>query len=245
MTKIVFEGSINGGSLASKQVKAIDLARRFEWRLSWEKSHLDRQSITNVASQFDHPETSASRLQAKLVRSNEVNFSGVVHNISLPAQKQSDSNGIGQQPSIGLTHAKNKISQRHAVQTRMLNVFTGVPLNELSNNASIPLSANKLKSSTNIARMLIHQYPIQKFKPMHIYITDRGVQISMRDFGAGLSKQEGMMLIFQLRRTLTSLGMSLARLVVNGELIWAKRSPHIKGHSADDHSAIDGMRRID
>lgn len=187
---------------------SFDLARRFEWRLQWEKTQLENwQSYQSP----DQPTNSSKANETGRVSRTDINT------FSYTSSGESDSNKMSQKYTTETIIANS--SENKSVTNR---VHANSKNNFVVNNSSETL----LKRTTAISKQTTTpptfsgtylQYKKPNSMNMHIYQYEGGVEIALRD--KEIKNKKGIELIENLKNDLAKLGLNLTKLKLNGEVI--------------------------
>jgi hypothetical protein len=231
MTKISIDPMLIQGERHTSG--SIDLARRFEWRLQWEKSQLEHwQSYQQVCNQQGE--------QNKPQSENHISNDHTVEQLSSRPLRADDR--ISGHIELKQSHQLKALQHQPANGSAMgmggnstTNLSAAIPSNSVD-RAQQAIS-NSPKTMQQVHNMSMSR---QQVTPnMHIYQMDGSVEIALRN--TGMNSKEGIKLMTGLRRDLISLGLRLTRLTLNGELFWQSESisPNHGVPSVMDEAPID------
>jgi hypothetical protein len=202
---------------AQKQSTAsLDIARRFEWRLQWEKSHLqDWQSFQQDSTQANNIDGSPNSEQVTQNLIGSFDETQSIQNVKSTIYKL-DLKEINQDRTFRNQHIKLMSTIINNNTTNMNFVTTTPP------------QSNDLHLKVNIQKglqysRLLNQSKYQSQNNLHIYQSEGRVEVAFRS--AGISNKEGLNILLGLRKDLASLGLKLTRLSLNGELFWGSETP--------------------
>lgn len=229
MTKVVLDILPDRG--ARSAIGPADLARRFEWRLQWEKSQLkDWQAYRQVGVQ----RTPGEGPQTERSESGDEAIPGIASQPCLRSDQLFDVTESG--PSHGLEKPQRRLCIEPLPKNNSIPERNSITVAEATTLRSVSVSPRTVRSVRATPMPLSRQ---AQFPGMHIYQMDGKVEVALRN--AGLRGKEGEKLIAGLRRDLASLGLRLARLTLNGELLWQSDSTATQDGSATEaqHGPID------
>ncbi|HHJ13930.1 MAG TPA: hypothetical protein ENJ79_06065 [Gammaproteobacteria bacterium] len=210
------------------QVNAIDLARRFEWRMSWEKSQLDRASQNAAGDGVNHAGRPAAQESG---------------NSAQPPPPQLASRPVTGE-TAGQTAPRDGVAPASAdtVAVRASDGVRPLGLAPLAPPLDNPAAAGAVQIRPAGAgryvvpaapgsgpRFMLSRNRTDARPQVQVYLNGNEVEVSLRQ--SGYAPNEGARVLASLRRPLLALGVDLARLTVNGELVWLKRAA--QGSGAD------------
>ncbi|MEJ2610283.1 MAG: hypothetical protein P8179_09380 [Candidatus Thiodiazotropha sp.] len=193
-----------------------DLARRFEWRLQWEKSQLEeRQAYQQVGLQKE-----GRSIESAIAEQNPVGAEAEVLETQflpfyLPESVSGDNTGSGQEQRFSSTCQINSGSSiiRETGSAAVLAAITP------TRNDGLKLAVSTIPKTTQSVRAIPAALSSSSTSPgVHVYQTDGIVEVALRS--VGLNGKDGVKLMSNLKKDLASLGLMLARLTLNGELVW-------------------------
>ncbi len=230
MTKIINTDILKHTS-DSIQVNSMDLAKRFEWRLNWEKSQLEQQTQKTPENKvLDGNQNRIVRSGASAVDRQSLRFQDTVVQLG----KQVDIKPFAAAEVQQLEIASQQQTVREGAQLNKLFNIGDVQARPLSVKLAVP------GAPESIQRFVRPQPKADTRPAIHIYENEGEIEVSLRQSGA--STPRGLEILAELRRPLRALGLNLARLTVNGDLIWQKK---INIKPAETASQADSDRLID
>ncbi len=232
MTKIVTDSSLLP---TDRQTTAsVDQARRFAWRLQWEKAQWEHRQTCDPGSGGGRDagpghccEENETPLKTSGVQSGRVVETLNQGNEILRSPHRSESSPLSDRAGVLV---------RTGTEPRPTPMIHSVSRSEATRPDSTVRSQQEAqRSQTRLAQpSRWTDYP-----SAHVYQSDGKVEVALRR--TGLQANEGVKLIMGLQRDLASLGLRLTRLTLNGELLWQSQTPlgNRGGSMATDDTPID------
>ncbi|MES9851130.1 MAG: hypothetical protein ABW170_04780 [Candidatus Thiodiazotropha sp. L084R] len=216
-----------------------DLARRFEWRLQWEKSQLEnRQAYHKV-------EVPKERINTEPLNKGQINRSTegqqqaqYKNNLSLSEVSSKNVESV-QAQRISTVNTVAKGSGSITKDTGIANMSAAILPN---GSQSILLSEPIQQKTAQYVRAMSmpSNLSTQQLTPgLHIYQSEGTVEVAFRS--TRLNEKEGLKLIAALKKDLASLGLMLSRLTLNGETVWQSELNEISNGamSCSDEAPVD------
>lgn len=230
MTKIAFDPSAYQAERHAGS--PMDLARRLEWRLQWEKAQVEnwQASHHNGVQQTGIAESPVDAVEGGLRDKHEVFTQSHLTSDKLPVviepghSNQSDR----QQSKLRYDSSSPKearFTTVHAVIAPAGGEGAGRPF-FITQQTSPTVQATPMPLSRQSQPAVVH-----------IYQADGKVEVALRN--TGLNGKDGVKLMTGLKRDLASLGLRLTRLILNGELLWHTETTPPKGLAPTDTDADD------
>ncbi|MET0119606.1 MAG: hypothetical protein ABW124_01060 [Candidatus Thiodiazotropha sp. 6PLUC9] len=193
-----------------------DLARRFEWRLQWEKSQLENRPEYHQAKVVSDKLSTDSSNQGQNKRSAERLQESQFKTFLIPSDVSLENNKLSQIQRIsttsGVVKGDGPITKDFGIANMLAATFP-------NSSYSSQLNSSVQQKSTQYVRTMPTVVSAQQLSPgMHIYQSEGTVEVAFRS--TRLNEKEGMKLIAALKKDLASLGLVLSRLTLNGELVW-------------------------
>lgn len=199
----------------SVQVNAADLTRRFEWRMNWEKSQLEQhlQKLPENDKQGGKQQPDPVPTDTRVADGRGSDYPSI--------NEQSSSEVREPNPEVIVTKHRGGESRQGGQR-----VDSGTALNRAVTVGSPQLRTPASKHSGSGAvesgsRFVPPRQKADGDRAVHVYLNGEEVEVSLRH--AAFTKSEGAGILAGLRRPLLALGVDLARLTVNGDLVWQKR----------------------
>jgi hypothetical protein len=194
----------------------IDLARRFEWRLQWEKAQLENWQTYQQCGEQHSNDRSLGNASGK-------NLNELSERLSQP--------GL----STGKLAGQSETGRSHLEQTHPENLrFKPIAIpskSPIGKQSTIAYSySDGMRSTFSTSPRAVHNVRVTPVpftqeipsQAAHIYQLDGKVEVALRS--AGMDEKCGAKLMAGLKKNLASLGLKLTRLILNGELFWASES---------------------
>ncbi|MCU7815181.1 MAG: hypothetical protein KZQ81_08225 [Candidatus Thiodiazotropha sp. (ex Rostrolucina anterorostrata)] len=211
MTKIAFDPAAYQSERHANS--PMNLARRLEWRLQWEKAQLDNWQTYRQADmqQLDNNGPPVDAGEGSLKTMHEAFAQRPLASDQLPVVTETRRSDRLDTHQLKLTY-----DQSNPKEARSPTVYTGVaPPGGEGRGRTLFISPNTSQTGRAAPIPLSRQ---SQSSGVHIYQADGGVEVALRN--TGLNGKDGVTLMMGLKRDLASLGLKLTRLILNGELLW-------------------------
>lgn len=235
MTKIAFDPTANQADRHTSNT--VDLARRLEWRLQWEKAQVESwQRSHHMGGQQTDTSKSSAEAGERCLKEQYAAFTPIdLASDRIPA----DTADIPGTDRSGNYQAELVYESSLAKQSGKPSVHTViVPADVKGAGQSLSIMTKTAQSARPMPMPANQQ---AKHAGVHIYQVDGKVEVALRN--TGLNGQDGVMLMKELKSDLASLGLRLTRLILNGELLWQTETPPPKGlafaETETDEAPID------
>ncbi|MES9990003.1 MAG: hypothetical protein AB2603_20045 [Candidatus Thiodiazotropha endolucinida] len=230
MTKITFDPATYQAERHAGS--PMDLARRLEWRLQWEKAQVDnwRTSRHEGMQQADVTELPVESSKGSLRIKHEA------FTQSQPtSNKMSDVKGQGNSDQLDRYQSKLRCDSPNQKEARFTTAYTVIaPAG--GEGAGRPFFVTpKTPPTVRVTPMPFNRQ--SQPAVVHIYQADGTVEVALRN--TGLTGKNGVTLMIGLKRDLASFGLRLTRLILNGELLWETETQSPKGLARTDTNADD------
>ncbi|MEW8024313.1 MAG: hypothetical protein AB2765_04790 [Candidatus Thiodiazotropha endolucinida] len=230
MTKIIFDPATYQAERHTGS--PMDLARRLEWRLQWEKAHVDnwRTSRHEGMQQTDVTELPVDSSEGGLRIKH-----GAFTQSQLASNKMSDVKGQGDSDQLYRYQSKLRYDSPNQKEARFTTAFTVIaPAGDEGTGRPFFVTP-KTPPTVRVTPMPLNR----RSQPavVHIYQVDGTVEVALRN--TGLKGKSGVTLLIGLKRDLASFGLRLTRLILNGELLWQTETQSPKGLARTDTDADD------
>ncbi|ODB85634.1 hypothetical protein A3194_12430 [Candidatus Thiodiazotropha endoloripes] len=189
-------------------ISSFDQARRFEWRLQWEKSQLENWQSYQSQDQLSEPNKANKTCKGSCTDKNHLGYT-----------TSSEKSGLKQvNQEYNTTYTANS-SESRSVNTRAhiasKNSFV------FNTSSETALKQPTAKSKQTAANYNYSNTYLQYKKPtsmnIHIYEYDGCVEIALRD--KAIKNKKGIELIETLKNNLAKQGLNLTRLKLNGNVV--------------------------
>ncbi len=195
----------------------LDLTRRLAWRLEWEKAQVDNWQASSHASshaggqQVDSTESSIATAEESLGERDEAFARTRPASDRFPVAMET-----GQIGGPDMHRSAQGCDSFGPTQARLSNGQTAIAPSGVESAVRPPLINPKTVQTVRAMPMPLNRPPLPA--AVHIYQADGKVEVALRN--TGLNAKDGLNLMTELKRDLASLGLRLARLTLNGELLW-------------------------
>lgn len=225
MTKIAFDPAAYQGEQHTNS--PMDLARRLEWRLQWEKAQLDNWQTYRQADmqQLDNSRPPVEASEGGLKTTHEAFTQRPLASDQLPVVNETRRSG-----RLDMHQLKPTYDQSNPKEARSPTAYTVVaPPGGEGKGRTLFISQNTPQTGRAAPIPLSRQSPSSG---VHIYQADGRVEVALRN--TGLNGKNGITLMMGLKKDLASLGLRLTRLILNGELLLQTSTTTPKGLAFTD-----------
>ena len=186
---------------------SFDQARRFEWRLQWEKSQIENwQSYKSLDSRSD----SSGTKEAGKVSTTDTNSFDYDHSNSPGLRKINQQFVTTYTANSGESNALNARVQLASKNSLLINSSSETVLKRTTVNS-------KQTTTTQNYSNTYLQYKKPNTMNMHIYRHEGCVEIALRD--KAIKSKRGIELLENIKNDLAKQGFNLTRLKLNGNVV--------------------------
>jgi hypothetical protein len=228
MTKIVYDPTAH--QVERHAGNTMDLARRLEWRLQWEKAQVENwqtshhQVLQQAEAAEPPPETSERGLKENYETFSQSRFASDKWSVITELRRFDQS---------AIYHSKLRYDSSGSKETRTQMVQTVIaPTGGEGVGRASFITAKTASTFRATPIPLCRQ---SQAAGVHVYQADGKVEVALRN--TGLNGKDGVALMTGLKKDLASLGLRLTRLTLNGELLMQAETTPPKGLASIDRDA--------
>ncbi len=211
MTRIVSDAPHLPGE--QQTTASVDQARRFAWRLQWEKAQLEHNQAQR---QSELPDSGTGKISTQPPEMHDRVLDRAWDQSGLPGEEPLGDE-VWHSPQSSGSPQQQAGMDRLVQPTQELQAHSSVAAAQ--NNEGARRDASPIQRAAQAPRPQPSPASRQSAYPSaHVYQSDGEVEVALRN--AGLSGNDGVKLLIGLQRDLATHGLKLARLTLNGEMFW-------------------------
>ena len=196
-----------------------DLARRFEWRLQWEKNQFENRQVYTQAKVSESG--LGSTLSENIVQQDVTMKDAQIDQYFISNDHSTAKVDIAQQQECFTAASSTKYVRAAVGAKSTVNMLTAIAPTAVNNMTNF--SATNQHEVSQFCQNRPSVVTACALTPgVHIYKVNNSVEIAFRS--SNFTQKDGLKIIDRLKKDLFSLGLSLTRLTLNGELFWQSQS---------------------